>query len=325
MLLNLFFISSIQADIVRRAAVDVGSGETKLTIADVDTETNRIVKVHYQDCKVVALRKDLATSLEGTLSKELEIKLLTTLKDFQTSTAKFSPDDWFGIGTSVFRSAKNGQQILEQIKTETGITIYLADQFEEGEIGFKSAVAASGLDANEIIAWDSGSSSFQITAIVDDQLEMYGAEFALVQAWEVLINTIRGGTLDTGYIMNPISLDETNLLSSIINNEKLPVIPNWLALTNKKIVCFGGYTSIFSVGQIATGKEVYTKNELLDAIGKFSGKKDDELSNFPDPRVAVLGLTLLYSVMDHCGINEIFYQKTNGGCEGLLIIPKYWE
>jgi exopolyphosphatase / guanosine-5'-triphosphate,3'-diphosphate pyrophosphatase len=70
-LLNLFFITGINADIVRRAAVDVGSGETKLTIADVDTETNRIVKVHHQDCKVVALRKDLATSLDGTLSKEL--------------------------------------------------------------------------------------------------------------------------------------------------------------------------------------------------------------------------------------------------------------
>lgn len=322
---SLIFITSVHADIVRRAAIDVGSAETKLTIADVDTETNKIIKVYYQDYKTVELRKDLATSHDGTLSKEIEMKLITALNDYKTSTAKFSPDQWFGVGTSVFRNAKNGQKFLEHIKTETGIKIHLAAQIEEGEIGFKSAVAASGLDTDQVIAWDSGSGSFQITTMNADQLEMYGAEFAFVPALEVLINTIRGETFYPDHTPNPITIDETHLLALIIQNEKLPPIPNWLALTDKKIVSFGGYTSIFSLGQIATGKETYTREELLDAIEKFAGKTDDQLTIFPVPQKAIVGLTLLYSVMNHCGINEMIYKRTNGGCEGLLIIPRYWE
>lgn len=321
---SFIFITSIHADIVRRAAIDVGSAETKLTVADVDTETNKIIKIYYQDYKAVELRKDLAMSQDGTLSKEIEMKLVRTLNEFKAATIGFAPEQWFGVGTSVFRNAKNGQKFLDSIKTETGITIYLAAQIEEGEIGFKSAVAASGLDVDQVIAWDSGSGSFQITTMNGEQLDMYGAEFAFVPSLEVLIKRIRGEALSLDQTVNPISNDEMQQLISIIQNEKLPSIPNWLANTSKTIVTFGGSTSIFSLGQIATGKEAYTREELLAAIQKYTGKEDDQLSIFPEPKKAIVALILLYATMDHCGINEMVYKRTNGGCEGLLIIPRYW-
>lgn len=322
---SFFLLSSLQADIVRCAALDIGSGETKLTIADVDTDLNKIIKIHYQDYTAVELREDLAISHDGNLSKQIETKLITVLNDYKNATVNLSPQQWFGIGTSVFRNAKNGREFLDRIKTETGISLYLAAQIEEGEIGFKSAVAASGLDANQIIAWDLGSGSFQITTMNGGELAMYGAEFAFVSALEVLIKTIREQTFNPKLSPNPVNSEEISLLSSVIQNEKLPAIPSWLSSGTKEVVSFGGYTSIFATGQLATGKELYTRAEILEAIEKFAGKSDDQLSTFPEPREAVVGLALLHAVMNHCGFNKMIYKRTNGSCEGLLIIPQYWR
>lgn len=314
---------SIQADIVRRAAIDIGSGDTKVTVADVDTETKKIVEIHFQDYTTVALRKDLASSSDHTLSPEIQERLIATLNGYKALS--HSADQWFGVGTSVFRTAANGMDVLERIKAETGITIHLASQLEEGEIGFQTAVAASGLDADQVIAWDSGSGSFQITTMNGGQLEMYGEEFAMVLATKEVISTIRGERFDPKQTPNPMTNDEVDQLARIIQNEKLPFVPAWLSQTNKKVVGFGGASSIFSSGYIATGKEVYTAEEVLTAIYKLTEKTDGELGMFPQPQEGIVGLTLLYSIMQHCGITEVSYYKTNGACEGLLIIPRYWE
>lgn len=321
--LMLLCATSVYGDIVKRAALDIGSGETKILIADVDTDTNKIEKIHFQSYAVIKLRNDLAASIDNTLSPEIQTQLISTLNHYKT--LDFSPDQWFGVGTSVFRTASNGQEVLDRVKAETGVTIYLASQVEEGEIGFQSAVAASGLDANQVIAWDSGGGSFQITTLDEDQLAMYGEEFAMVLATREVVSTIRGNIFDPKQSPNPMTKEEADQLASIIQHEKLPLVPEWLAQTDKKVVGFGGASSIFSSGYIATGKEVYTAVDVLEAIYKLTGKTDSELGMFPQPQEGIVGLTLLYSVMQHCGIGEVSYHKTNGACEGLLIIPRYWE
>ncbi len=270
------------------------------------------------------MRKDLATSLDGNLSHQIEMRLVAVLNDFKTSTMALTPSQWFGIGTSVFRKAKNGQEFLDRIKTHTGVTIHLASQIEEGEIGFMSAVASSGIDPNQVISWDIGNGSFQISSMNDNRFEMYGAEFAFVPALEVLIKTIRGQNFSSDLSANPITIDEALLLSFIIQNEKLPPLPDWLVHLSKKVVSFGGHTSIFLVGQIATGKESYTREDVLEAIKKFAGKTDDQLTLFPEPPKAVVCLSLLYAMMNHCMLEKMIFAKTNGGCEGLLIIPRFW-
>lgn len=322
---SVFFAATLQADIVRRAAIDIGSGETKLTIADVDTQTNNIIEIHYQDFKAVELRRDLASSSDGNLSTQIEMRLVAVLNNFKSSTENLSPEQWVGVGTSVFRKAKNGKEFLDRIYTQTGMKIYIASQAEEGEIGFMSAVASSGLEADNVIAWDSGNGSFQMTSMEGDNFQMYGAEFAFVPAMEVLISTLRSQTFYPEIAINPVTNEEVNLLSSIIQNEKLPLVPAWIAETSKKIVSFGSYTSIFSTGKIATGKESYTRAELYEAIQKFTGKTDAQLTIFPEPPKTIVGLTLLYSVMNHCAMDNMTFVSTNGLCEGLLIIPRFWK
>lgn len=313
--------NSAHADIVKRGAFDIGSGDTKITIADVDTDTNKIVKIHFQNYTTVPLRRDLASSADRTLSPEIQEHLIAVLQTY----LKYPADQWFGIGTSVFRTATNGMEVLERIKFETGMTIHLASQYEEGEIGFQTAVAVSGLEEDQVIAWDSGSGSFQITAKHEGKMEMYGEEFAFISALEVLFTTIRQQSFDRPVTPNPVTKEEIERLAQIIQTEKLSPSPGWLAESDKTVVGFGGPSSLFAFGHIATGKERYTDKEVSETLDNWTGKTDGELLHFLEPHESIVGLTLLYSVMKHCGIKEVIYYPANGSCEGLLIMPAYWN
>lgn len=317
-------IPSIQAEIVRRAAVDIGSGTTKLTIADINTDSDQIVHIWYQSIEPIELRRDLAASTDGYLSKNIEEELISTFKEMNTKTCQFAPQQWFGIGSSVFRTAKNGKQLLNRLKMDADVTIRLVSHVEEGEIGFNSAVAASKMNPEQVISWDSGTGSFQISTLIDGKIEVYGSEFGGVPALEALFVN-RKQPFNQHLSPNPVTMIEASELVKTING-KLPAVPQWLKTKgNKKIVGIGGIRSIFSLAEIAIGQSSYTKDQVWEAISKLCGSTDEQLAHFPEPKDTVVELILLYSVMTHCDIDTLSYFPTNGSCEGLLIMPHFWK
>lgn len=317
---SLYFVFSVEA--ITRAVFDLGSSEAKITVADVNTDTNQITKIWLQYCETVGLRKDLAVEGNGFLSKEAEERLLNTLKKMKANALQYNPEQWFGVGTSVFRLAKNGQEILDRIKLELDLTIHLIPQSEEGEIGFISAIAATGLQNEDVISWDSGAGSFQISNFNEGKIEFYGTEFGIVNAIDALLQ-IQGKSYAAGDTTNPVRMEEIKKVVTAIQ-QKLPELPNWLINKSKPVIAVGGI-SIFSIAEIALKKTTFSKKEIWEAIGKLCNKTDEELASFKvPPRAIVSGLIFLYSVMDHCKIDEVKYCRTNGSCEGILIIPKYW-
>ena len=70
-----------------------------------------------------------------------------------------------GCATAVFRSAENGEEVLERVRSEIEIDVQMVSQELEGRLGFLTAKAVGPADvkAEELIAWDSGGGSFQIT------------------------------------------------------------------------------------------------------------------------------------------------------------------
>lgn len=314
---------SLIEQVIVRGSLDVGSGETKMTVASVNTETNQIEKILYQKYLVVELRKDLGSSTDGCLSEKIEKKLINTIRAMQEDVKPFGPQEWVGVGTSVFRTAKNSQEFLNRVEAATGISIRIIPQIEEGEIGFASAAGASREAPEEIVAWDSGSGSFQICSLINGKLEMYGDEFAFVPALEALFKN-RNQPFSSDISPNPVSRTEALKLIETIRT-KLPPLPSWIVENNKKVVSIGGEKiCIFSIGTIATGQSTLTKEQVMQAILQHCDKNDDELSRFAHPKKVVVSLVLLYTVMDHCGFEKVLYFPTNGGCEGILITPRFW-
>lgn len=310
-------------DLTRRATLDVGSGATKILVADVDRITNQITKIWHRNSKIVALRQDLHANQDERLSQEIENKLIQTIQEIQNDVKDLQPQEWAAVGTSVFRTAKNGEEFLKRVEEKTKIKIRLIPQSEEGEIGFITAVAACGKTRENVIAWDSGIGSFQMSASIDGEMTMYGSEFGFQSALELLF-ALRGKPATASISPNPVNPDEIpGFIESL--KEHLPPPPVWITNHQREVITFGDMGCIFSMGMIATGHSSFSKEEIMLAISRLANSTDAQLNMFPSPHKTMVGLCLLYAVMDHCKISETTFYQTNGSCEGMLIMPRFWE
>lgn len=314
-----------------RAAFDIGSGEVKIVVCDVDITTNKVTKTWFSKFTVVKLREDLVKSQlldpahnqYGCLSPEIEQQLIAALNAMKREAERFHPQKWVGVATSVFRTAKNGQEVLDRVQAATGLKIELLPQVEEGKVGFATAVAASNRAPEEIIAWDSGSGSFQLSTMVNGQLEVYGAEFAKVPAFEALFAQRNLPYSDTS--PNPVHLEESLQLIETIS-KKLPPIKPWMVDNKKQLVAIGGGSDgIFEIGRRVIGHSPFTKEEIWVAIQELSGKDDKYLSRYGKTETIMIALNLMYAVMDHCGFENVDYYSTNGSCAGVAITPYFWN
>jgi len=309
--------------VVTRAAFDIGSGETKVTVADVDLVAQRVLKIRHQAFIPLNLRAAVETNPDGLLSETSIQDLNVAVRKLQEQAKQHGAQESSGIASSIFRTAKNGSQVLERVQKDTGLTAVVLPQSEEGEIGFASAVAVSNQPKDKLIVWDSGGGSFQITTYNKGKMEVYGEEFASTSALKALygIRNILFGSAP----VHPVSTQEAlQLIDTIRQQFTLP--PEWTSSREKRVVAIGGGgSSIFAEAATTLGKLTFTKEEVLQLMMEACDKTKEELSYFPNPQHAIVSLSLLYTVMDHCGIQELTYYRTNGSTEGLLITPRFWK
>lgn len=302
-----------------RAALDIGSGQTKITIADVNTVSNKIVCIHQQSVKFVFLRKDLAMSPEGILSKTIQSHLIETLNEMQQASAIYNPVKWIATGTSVFRQAQNSQEFIEETEKATGIKIQVISQAEEAEIGFHSALGVSQEERDNIISLDVGSGSFQTTCLIDGKLHMYGSEIGSQAVFDALFE-IRKQAFSIEHNIHPLSYGEVmGIIEKVKTRLQSP--PEWIVNNKRKIIAIGN-GNIFPTSWMEKNL-ILTPEKLLHSVLSVIGRDKTDIREFNDPGSAII-LLIYYALMECCGIEKIHYHVTNGGCEGLLTHERYW-
>lgn len=325
--LSVINLNANDVTVVNRAAVDVGSGGMKVTVAEVDTATNKINKIFYSVEKTVALKRDMQISKEKRFSERVQQVALNVMAEFQVETAQYKPQEWAGIATAASRQAVNAQDLYDRILKERGVKITIIPQEEEGRIGFQTAVAVSGLPKANIISLDSGSASFQLATEIDGKLQVVEGQLGYIPALTTLVVDIRGGEIDHHSSPNPVSLHEANQMVALLK-QHLPMLSDEfkqkLCDRNNHVVAIGNEFFIYAIGAVATGKTTYTKEELWDAIIAHSDLNDADLQQFPRPEETLVSMIYLYSIMEGLGIDQLTYCNANGNCEGLLIDPTYW-
>jgi len=311
---------------ITRAAVDVGSGGLKVTVAKIDPLSQKIHKIVYSKEHSVPLKRDMQVGGKSKFSKEIRATALATLANLQAELAPHKPEEWKGIATAASRQAKNGQKMYDQIEKELGLRISIISQQEEGRLGFTTAAAVSGVPQDQLISFDSGSGSFQLTTKIGDELEVIEGQLGHIPSLEVLMN-IRGKTLDFSTPPEPVTLEEAKILVEEMRS-KLPELSDAFRekLKHPKtvVVGIGNENFIFAMGSTAVGKNTYTKEELWTAIEQHAGKSAAEMHKFSKPHESVLGMVLLYTIMDGLEIDQLTYSYANGSCEGLLVDTNYW-
>lgn len=318
---------------MRRAAFDIGSGATKLVVADVSGST--IFETLYAQEVPVGFALDWKKSEDNSLSVEIQAKGLQVLREFLAVCEKFEVPlgARAAVATEVFRKSSNGAAYLARVLDELGLAVEVVSQAVEAELGFRTAVALQDGSPDDVLCWDSGGASFQITARGggggDVALRSWLGSLGSGNATALLVQQVQGRPFATTPTPNPVSTEEAARLIDCMALE-LSAPAAWLR--GGRVTAIGGPNSMFCVAAEACGKEVFTQADVEGVLASVVGQSDDDLKARAfcqgelkePPGLIVPKICLLLCVMKHCGFADVRFCAAVGSCPGILISDSYF-
>lgn len=319
------FFTQVNAEVERRAAIDIGSGGTKVAIADIDTETNQILEIVLDTSFPVPYQASLDKSVDGTFDEETKKLGLRTFKEIKELTDQYGVQKIAAIATSAFRKANNAKSFIAAIHKQTKINVQIIPQREEGEIAFFSAMASGKFDPKEVVVWDIGTGSLQMTTMnANEELSVYmGEQMGSVAFKNYIISAIQENDMDDTESPNPVSEDDLKSADGYARAFARKAYP----IIKQKIQSQGpiiGIGRLFyhSIRPLASEDGVITRSGLRKFIEGSLNKTDEELDN-PYAHVDVSNCILTLAIMKGLQIHEILPVETTT-TRGLLVSPGYW-
>ncbi len=326
-LLLLIILTSLnlEAAVERRAAIDTGSGGTKLLIADVDTDKNQITEVILETSFSVPYQAALDQSSDGTFDSQTKALGLKIFKEIKELATEHQVQKIVAIATSAFRKSNNSKNFISEVAAQTGIKVQVIPQREEGEIAYYSALASEGVDPQQAVVWDIGTGSIQITTANEQkELTVYmGEEMGSVAFKNYIVSTIQEQDLADNSSPNPIKEEDLKLADKYARafaRKAYPLIKQ--KIKDKSAVIGIGRLFYHSIRPLAAEEGVITRHGLRTFINNSLNKSDEELNN-PFAHVDVSNCILTLAIMKALHIQEIHPIETTT-TKGLLLSSSYW-
>ena len=216
----------------RVAIIDMGTNTFHLLIADSEEGQRRII---YQDRLVTKI--GLGGINEGIITEAGMDRAITGLKTFKEVIDKYQVDQISAFGTSAIRNAKNGPEIIRQIK-ELGMDARIISGDEEAQLiyyGVRSAMDP-GLDTSLIMDIGGGSVEF----IIADQKEIF---------WKQSLDIGAQRLLEKFHTHDPLLQSEIEELDLYLGEELRPVF--------KELQKHNPQTLVGSSGTFDTLSDIY--------------------------------------------------------------------
>jgi len=186
-------------------------------------------------------------------------------------------------------------------------------QEEEGRIGFKTALGLyPELTPSQVIAWDSGGASFQISAEDDEgELQVYEGPLGKSLVAKIFYEEVKGGTMQ-----NPATEVTSEEIKTLVKKIQAQIdAPKWLKdkLKEKDIV-------VISVGHGGIVAELLQKDNFsfreIQGLIEVLSENAQELHTLPlkDPHSFLLRIAFLFAVMEKFHIERVHFRPSVGGC-----------
>ncbi|MCB1149620.1 MAG: hypothetical protein KDK48_05580, partial [Chlamydiia bacterium] len=153
---------------VIRAAIDIGSGSTKLRVAEVDLERNTVVKMLVNEQFTVMYMRDLEKPPKGEFSEAIMAEGVDAIARAKKLAMEHGAEKVIALATAAFRKASNGEELVQRIQRETGVPVFIVDQALEGELAFKAALTQIYIPPQNLVVFDIGGGSMQLTSVGED-------------------------------------------------------------------------------------------------------------------------------------------------------------
>lgn len=318
------FAAQASCEIERRAVLDIGSGGTKVAIADVDNSSNQIMDIIFENSFSVPYQASLDRSYDGTFDEETKFLGLETFEKIKEITLQYEVQKITALATSAFRKANNANDFINKVFLSTGIHIRIIPQREEGEIAFNSALATGNFDPNQLLVWDIGTGSMQMTVVNQnhDFTVYMGEHMGSVAFKSHIIDVIQEKEEDSS--SNPISEEELKKADSYARafaRKAYPIIKE--KINNSASIVGIGRLFYHSVRPLAAIDGVITRKGLRNYIESALNKSDEDLAS-PYADLDVTNCILTLAVMKALHIHEILPIETSA-TRGILVTASYWN
>ncbi|MCP4915173.1 MAG: hypothetical protein GY909_18785 [Oligoflexia bacterium] len=314
--ITLVFLVSCQPQtdkcLVKKAAFDVGSGSTKVTVAEVNICTKKISKILHEDQAPVAYKDNLIKN-DNSMTRDIIQQGTLVLLAQKSKARKLGATEFNGVATSAFRKAKNGIESLKKLSEKTEINLSIISQNEEARLGVLAVEAQQNFQGPYMV-WDIGGGSSQITLNNSGKVNEYLGNIASVTFKDMAMKI--GNR--RGLSPNPIgkSLYENakkELKERIIKDLPIAFRP---VPKNTKVIGIGG-VHYYSVKGQTKSRGHFTLERIKKVIPKRYKLTDKQIGGRFAP-TDVTNLILVESFMEVMGIEEVYPMKINMGY-GILI------
>lgn len=287
----------------RIAIIDLGTNTFHLFIVEID---NGKIKTLYKEKIAVKIGKNGIS--KGRISADAVKRAIYTLNIFKTITQQFHVHEITGVATSAIRSAKNGQQLIDQIKEKTGIEIEIISGEREAELIFKGAKAAFTMNDTPQLVMDIGGGSVEF--IIGNDKEIFWK-----QSYEIGAQRL----LDKFHGIDPIPASQIEKMNSWLN-EELSSLINAIEIYKPTglIGCSGTFDTLVEIYIKENNIERKDESLYFDLdVASFNDIHREIITKNKDQRLLIPGMVtmrvdmivvatcLIDFVLDHLNINKI--------------------
>lgn len=276
---------------MRIAAIDIGSNAARLLINEVTEPKKGKPQFTKLNLLRIPLRLGMDVFTKGEIGAEREQMIMDSMNIFSNLMKIYKVEHYRACATSAMRDAKNGQEIIHQVKENSGLDIEIISGDEEASLVFETHIA-EGLDKNfDYLYIDVGGGSTELTFYENGKIKYERS---------INIGTIR---LLEGLVKDDLWREMKEDIRKNINSSK-PIVA---------IGSGGNINKIFSMSKTKDSKPMsstYLKkyykemNELTVAerMSKFNLREDRA-------DVLVPALEIFNNVMTWGDIDKIFVPK----------------
>lgn len=325
-----YFMPSSSNNIELRAALDVGSGTTNMKIAKVDRSTDKIISVIFQQTIPVAYQKELEQSSDNTFNRSIMDKGIKAISELKAIADSYHVKKLVAVATAAFRYAKNANSFIDEIQQRTGVKVKVISQDEEGYLAFRSALATSPISSDDVVVWDIGGGSLQLTyQNGEDNYIVNKGTVASAAFKNVIIEKIEGKDPTKVHTPNPMTgqqMDQAIQYAAklaLTNEAASTALKAKIADKKTKVLAVGSLFN-YSIRPMVNNQADITRDQLTKVVYQLQGLPDEKLSQDAFADVIVSNPLLVLGYMNALNIEQVTILNVNN-TDGALTYEPLWQ
>lgn len=311
--------TSNSACLVKRAAFDVGSGSTKMVVAEVDKCEHKLVSILLEAQRGVPFKEALIQAKDNNFNSDIKKKAVNALGELKKMAKDMGATDFSAMATSAFRTAGNGAVALKEISDKTKIKMRVINQETEARFGYLGALGHIKNKNESFMVWDIGGGSQQMTKNIDGKWNYYLGKIASVSFKDAVLKKYYNKNAQTP---NPLR-KERALRALQLSKEYAKKVPvAFRDLSDTKVYGIGGVHYYSLRNQTKIADKIYNQEDLYRTLMERSQMNDKELGG-EYSQTDVTNIALVLGHMQSLNISNVEVLKVNMA-HGLLIDEASW-